>query len=93
MERNKTTFFGVNFTGLIDTISMYLIAFLLYNYARLNVVAFNVCLAFFIFYNLYRFFVWYQFPKDLSPEGMQNMTMASFMKFQENFINKNTIER
>ena len=28
MERNKTTFFGVNFTGLIDTISMYLIAFL-----------------------------------------------------------------
>ena len=89
MERNKTTFFGVNFTGLIDTISMYLIGFLLYNYARLNVVAFNVCLAFFIFYNLYRFFVWYQFPKDLSPEGMQNMTMASFMKFQENFINKN----
>ena len=88
-EKGKTTCFGLNVTGLIDTPTLYILGFLGYNYLRKNVIIFNICGMLLILYSLYRFFVWYRFPDNLSEEGMQNMTMRTFQQFQENFILEN----
>ena len=88
-ENRSCTCWGVNFSCLVDTVSLYLIGFIVYNFLRQNAGMFNISCLIYVFYNLYRFFAWWRYPKNLSEDGMQHMTQQTFMRFQENFVNEN----